>query len=152
MAGVAYYGIGDLKRLHETTHKVIILAFRRKYGSFLTIFFQLQSNYIPGLVGGTPEEIPDVYKARSPLFHAGKIKKPLLVSFFRHEVFFKTPIEDIFASSYMAEKIDKFLWNKRKPLQTRSMPMAGMSPYTSSMVKAMASGWRRIDDRHLRRS
>lgn len=36
-------------------------------------------------MGGTLEEIPDVYdKERSPLFHANKIETPLLVrTFFR---------------------------------------------------------------------
>lgn len=32
------------------------------------------------LQGGKPDEIPEVYKARSPLYHADKIQAPLLVS------------------------------------------------------------------------
>jgi len=31
------------------------------------------------LQGGTPEEIPEVYKARSPIYHADEIEAPLLV-------------------------------------------------------------------------
>ncbi|KLO12177.1 alpha/beta-hydrolase [Schizopora paradoxa] len=58
--GTAFYGIANMKRLHETTHK-------------------FQSQYIPGLLGGTPEEIPEVYEARSPLFNADKIVAPLLL-------------------------------------------------------------------------
>lgn len=45
----------------------------------LIAYTQFQLHYIDRLVGGTPAEIPEVYKARSPLFHAEKIKKPLLV-------------------------------------------------------------------------
>ena len=35
--------------------------------------------YMFKLVGGTPEDVPEVYKARSPVFNADKIKEPLLV-------------------------------------------------------------------------
>lgn len=31
------------------------------------------------LIGGTIEEVPGVYKDRSPLYHADKIKAPLLI-------------------------------------------------------------------------
>jgi len=58
--GTAFYGIANMKKLHETTHK-------------------FQSQYIPGLMGGTPEGIPEVYRARSPLFNAEKIVAPLLL-------------------------------------------------------------------------
>lgn len=60
-AGVSSYGISNLKRLSEMTHK-------------------FQSWYVQTLVGGTYNDIPDVYHARSPVFHAHKIKAPLLVS------------------------------------------------------------------------
>ncbi|KAF8580778.1 alpha/beta-hydrolase [Ramaria rubella] len=59
-AGISSYGISDLKRLVKTTHK-----------------FQL--HYMFKLQGGTPAEIPDVYEARSPVYHADQIKAPLLM-------------------------------------------------------------------------
>ena len=55
------YGISDLGKLYEFTHK-------------------FESEYLAKLVGGTPKEIPDVYKARSPSYHADDIVTPLLVS------------------------------------------------------------------------
>ena len=42
---------------------------------------KLQLFYPALLLGGSPEEVPDVYRARSPLFHADKIKTPLLVRY-----------------------------------------------------------------------
>ncbi|KAJ7652778.1 alpha/beta-hydrolase [Mycena polygramma] len=41
---------------------------------------KLQLFYPALLLGGSPEEIPDVYRARSPLFHADRIKIPLLLA------------------------------------------------------------------------
>ncbi len=32
-------------------------------------------------MGGTPEEIPEVYRARNPILHADRITRPLLVGF-----------------------------------------------------------------------
>ncbi|TFK38613.1 alpha/beta-hydrolase [Crucibulum laeve] len=58
--GISCYGVSDVKRLVESTHK-------------------FQMCYIFKLQGGTPEEIPDVYKARSPVYTAGQIKAPLLI-------------------------------------------------------------------------
>lgn len=61
-AATSLYGISDLDALAKHTHK-----FEMKYGD--------------NLIGGTPEEIPEVYKHRSPITHADKIVSPLLVSF-----------------------------------------------------------------------
>ena len=55
------YGVSDLRKLYEFTHK-------------------FESKYLAKLIGGTPEEVPDVYKARSPIYHADKIVSALLVS------------------------------------------------------------------------
>lgn len=55
------YGISDLAKLVEDTHK-------------------FESKYMDKLLGGTIKEIPEVYRERSPVFHADKIKTPLLVS------------------------------------------------------------------------
>ncbi|KAJ7473908.1 alpha/beta-hydrolase [Mycena galericulata] len=60
-AGASSYGISDLRKLTEFTHK-------------------FQSWYAQTLVGGTYDEIPEVYRARSPVFHAHNIKVPLLGS------------------------------------------------------------------------
>lgn len=59
-AGTSSYGISDLRKLTELTHK-------------------FQSWYAQRLVGGTFDAIPEVYRARSPIFHAHNIKTPLLV-------------------------------------------------------------------------
>ncbi|KAF9010826.1 alpha/beta-hydrolase [Cyathus striatus] len=58
--GTSIYGISDLNRLYHATHK-------------------FQCRYIEGLIGGKPEEKPEVYHQRSPLFHASNIKVPLLI-------------------------------------------------------------------------
>ncbi|KAF9556309.1 alpha/beta-hydrolase [Agrocybe pediades] len=59
-AGTSSYGISDLKVLSEVTHK-------------------FQSHYVQSLLGGTYEEIPEVYRSRSAVFHARNIKVPLLI-------------------------------------------------------------------------
>ncbi|KAJ7197749.1 Alpha/Beta hydrolase protein [Mycena pura] len=41
---------------------------------------KLQLFYVALLLGGTPDEIPEVYRARSPLFHADKIRTPVLLA------------------------------------------------------------------------
>jgi dipeptidyl aminopeptidase/acylaminoacyl peptidase len=55
------YGISDLRRLSEDTHK-------------------FESKYLNGLIGGSYEEVPEVYKERSPISHVDRIDTPLLVS------------------------------------------------------------------------
>lgn len=55
------YGISDLRRLGEDTHK-------------------FESKYLNGLIGGSYEEVPEVYEERSPIKHVEKIDTPLLVS------------------------------------------------------------------------
>ncbi|KAJ7695401.1 alpha/beta-hydrolase [Mycena rosella] len=59
-AGASSYGISDLRKLTELTHK-------------------FQSWYAQTLVGGAYQDIPEVYRARSPVFHAHNIKVPLLI-------------------------------------------------------------------------
>ncbi|KAF7345684.1 Alpha/beta-hydrolase [Mycena venus] len=41
---------------------------------------KLQLFYSALLLGGSPDELPEVYRARSPLFHAQKIKAPVLLA------------------------------------------------------------------------
>ena len=60
-AGASLYGISDLKKLDEFTHK-------------------FESRYCEKLLGGTYKQVPAVYDSRSPVNNAGKIKSPLLVS------------------------------------------------------------------------
>ena len=55
------YGISDLRKLGEDTHK-------------------FESRYLDGLIGGSYKEVPEVYEERSPISHADKIDTPLLVS------------------------------------------------------------------------
>ncbi|KAG5634963.1 hypothetical protein H0H81_000199 [Sphagnurus paluster] len=59
-AGTSSYGVSDLKPLAQHTHK-------------------FESRYLEKLIGGTPEEIPEVYKERSPVNHAERIVAPLLI-------------------------------------------------------------------------
>jgi dipeptidyl aminopeptidase/acylaminoacyl peptidase len=60
-AGTSSYGVSDLAKLAEDTHK-------------------FESRYLEKLVGGTYEQVPDLYRDRSPVHHADSIKTPLLVS------------------------------------------------------------------------
>ena len=62
-AAAASYGISDLVSLAKFTHK-----------------FELR--YMDKLLGGTPQEVPEVYGARSPVNHAHEIVTPLLVRVF----------------------------------------------------------------------
>lgn len=62
-AGTSSYGISDLAKLAESTHK-------------------FESHYMNKLVGASLEEDPQLYKDRSPLYHADKITSPLLVSMY----------------------------------------------------------------------
>lgn len=57
-AGGCYYGIGDLAALAHDTHK-------------------FEARYLDSLVGPWPDAEP-VYRARSPQYHAGKIKAPVI--------------------------------------------------------------------------
>ncbi|KAF9223517.1 alpha beta-hydrolase [Gyrodon lividus] len=59
-AATSSYGISDLVSLAQFTHK-----------------FELK--YMDKLLGGSPQEIPEVYAARSPVNHADRIISPLLV-------------------------------------------------------------------------
>lgn len=58
--GTSSYGVSDLAALEQDTHK-------------------FESQYLHKLVGGSLSEIPEVYKERSPAFHAEKITAPLLI-------------------------------------------------------------------------
>ncbi|GAA5985054.1 hypothetical protein JCM10908_002503 [Rhodotorula pacifica] len=59
-AGVSLYGVSDLALLAADTHK-------------------FESQYLYRLVGGTPEEVPDNYRNRSPINKAGNVTAPLLL-------------------------------------------------------------------------
>lgn len=60
--GTSLYGISDLAMLAGDTHK-------------------FESRYLERLMGGTIEQIPEVYKERSPVHHADQIAVPLLVCY-----------------------------------------------------------------------
>ncbi|KDR71917.1 hypothetical protein GALMADRAFT_143675 [Galerina marginata CBS 339.88] len=59
-AATSLYGVSDLMKLAEFTHK-------------------FESRYLDHLIGGTVDEVPEVYKERSPINHADKITVPLLI-------------------------------------------------------------------------
>jgi dipeptidyl aminopeptidase/acylaminoacyl peptidase len=61
-AGTSLYGISDLAKLEDDTHK-------------------FESRYLNKLIGGSFKEVPNIFKERSPVEHADRIVKPLLVSF-----------------------------------------------------------------------
>ncbi|KAI0316659.1 Alpha/Beta hydrolase protein [Amylostereum chailletii] len=58
--GVSYFGVSDLGKLAQFTHK-------------------FESRYTDKLIGGSYKDIPDVYAERSPVNNADKIKSPLLI-------------------------------------------------------------------------
>jgi dipeptidyl aminopeptidase/acylaminoacyl peptidase len=58
-AGASYYGISDLARLCDNTHK-------------------FEAGYLENLLGLTPHNRTLVLKARSPLFHAEQITSPMI--------------------------------------------------------------------------
>lgn len=59
-AGHCLYGIGDLTILVTDTHK-------------------FESRYLDGLLGGTPEEVPHIYRERSPINHLDRLSCPMLI-------------------------------------------------------------------------
>ncbi|MGL5406309.1 MAG: S9 family peptidase [Propionibacteriaceae bacterium] len=59
-AGNSLYGIADLISLASDTHK-------------------FESRYLHGLLGGTPEEVPDIYHDRSPINHLDRLSCPMLI-------------------------------------------------------------------------
>jgi dipeptidyl aminopeptidase/acylaminoacyl peptidase len=59
-AACSYYGISDLLTFGQTTHK-----------------YELR--YVEKLLGATADQDPDLYKARSAVYHAENISVPLLV-------------------------------------------------------------------------
>ncbi|KAF4622582.1 hypothetical protein D9613_009499 [Agrocybe pediades] len=59
-AAYAFYGVSDLTKFVESTHK-------------------LQIRFVDRLMGGSVEEVPQVYRDRSPINHAHKIVTPLLI-------------------------------------------------------------------------
>ncbi|THV07184.1 alpha/beta-hydrolase [Dendrothele bispora CBS 962.96] len=59
-AGSPHYGIGDMRKLDEILHKFEYYLCDR-------------------LMGGTWEECEDVWKERSPVYHADKVEMPLLI-------------------------------------------------------------------------
>ncbi|KAJ7188723.1 alpha/beta-hydrolase [Mycena filopes] len=80
-AGTSQVSVCDLRELYRKAPK-------------------LQLFYSALLLGGSPEEVPDVYKARSPLFHAGRIKAPLLMAHGKQD-----PVVPVEQSDYIANKI-----------------------------------------------
>ncbi|CAL1702735.1 unnamed protein product [Somion occarium] len=59
-AGTSMYGISDLKKLDDFTHK-------------------FEARNTEKLMGGSSSQIPEVYKERSPINNADRIKAPLLI-------------------------------------------------------------------------
>jgi dipeptidyl aminopeptidase/acylaminoacyl peptidase len=77
-AGASYYGISNLVLLTKDSQH----NFNRYLTNTLIIFtaHKFESHYMEKLLGGTYQEIPQVYVDRSPVTHADRIEAPLLVS------------------------------------------------------------------------
>lgn len=58
--GTTLYGVTDLAMLAQDTHK-------------------FESRYLDGLLGGTIEEQPDIYRERSPIHHCDDLSCPILI-------------------------------------------------------------------------
>jgi dipeptidyl aminopeptidase/acylaminoacyl peptidase len=58
-AGASYYGVTDLTALAADTHK-------------------FESGYLESLIGGMPDDVPEVCAERSPVNHAGRITSPVI--------------------------------------------------------------------------
>jgi dipeptidyl aminopeptidase/acylaminoacyl peptidase len=58
-AGASYYGIGDLQKLADLTHK-------------------FEAGYIYALTGTEPGRTAEVFEARSPLAHAERLSRPVI--------------------------------------------------------------------------
>ncbi len=82
-AGAAYYGISDMAKLQETTHK-------------------FEHGYIDTLMGSTPDTRAEIFAARSPICDADKITSPVI--FFQGADDRVVPRDQ---SKAMAENLDK---------------------------------------------
>ena len=58
-AGASHYGVTDLTALAADTHK-------------------FESGYLVSLMGGMPDDVPQVYQERSPVNHADRITSPVI--------------------------------------------------------------------------
>ena len=59
-AGACYYGISDLLQLHKLTHK-------------------FEAGYLYRLLGISPDDGEAVFRERSPLYHVGKMTRPVIL-------------------------------------------------------------------------
>jgi dipeptidyl aminopeptidase/acylaminoacyl peptidase len=86
-AGASYYGVSDLEALAQETHK-------------------FEARYLDQLIGPYPER-KDLYVARSPIHHAGKLSCPV--------IFFQG-LEDKVVPPSQAEMMVKILRDKKLPV------------------------------------
>jgi dipeptidyl aminopeptidase/acylaminoacyl peptidase len=77
-AGTSYYGISNLILLAEDSQ--YSLHGRLIDTQIFSTAHKFESHYMEKLLGGTYQEIPEVYIQRSPVTHANRIVSPLLVS------------------------------------------------------------------------
>lgn len=115
-AGTASYGISDLKPLAEHTHK-------------------FESRYLEKLIGGTFEEVPEIYKERSPLNHAHKIVSPLLVDIVTGSLIFS----DRF-SRFCKAKLTKSSQRNKQSLSTIVLRLAVVLWSISYMLERGMAG------------
>lgn len=86
-AGASYFGVSDLGRLVENTHK-------------------FESRYLDRLIGPYPEE-EDIYRERSPIFHVDQLNCPII---------FLQGLEDKVVPPEQAEKMVDSLLEKGLPV------------------------------------
>ncbi len=86
-AGASYYGVSDLGKLVENTHK-------------------FESRYLERLIGPYPER-EDIYRERSPIFHVDQLSCPVL---------FLQGLEDRVVPPEQAEKMVDSLLDRNLPV------------------------------------
>lgn len=95
-AATSSCGISNLRLLAQWTHK-------------------FENSYMQKLLGGTIEDIPDVYdKERSPVYHADKIASPLLVRAPDHKKISVWHLLTMFRRSCRAQMIKWYLPSRRR--------------------------------------
>ncbi|KAF9482435.1 alpha/beta-hydrolase [Pholiota conissans] len=71
--------------------------------------------YLSTLMGGTPEEVPEVYRARNPVIHADRITLPLLVTHYRNAATFEQAQRIVETISRMGGEIDYLFFDPSLP-------------------------------------
>jgi hypothetical protein len=125
-----------LRRLADDTHK-------------------FESKYLEGLLGGSYEDVPEVYKERSPVSHVDKIDTPLLVSSTPQRLSLRILVMEIDYGMLRFSRVQKTQLS-RHPKQSLSCNHwrreARRSSISFSKARGMGGGKLRISRRGSRQS